>query len=92
MTVKESEILLDQADEIVKKLTVTLYKEVGDEISPALMMYVAAKLSAGILLSLQQGCEQPRIADDFNLIVKKLMKILKVEMETSDMGDNDDVN
>ena len=92
MTEKESEILLNKADEIVKKLTVTLYKEVGDEISPALMMYVAAKLSAGIMLSLQQGCEQPRMADDFNLVVKKLMKIMKTEMATSDMGDKDDVN
>ena len=45
-----------------------------------------------MFLSLQQGCEQPRMADDFNLVVKKLMKIMKTEMATSDLGGKDDVN
>ena len=92
MAETESDIFLKQADDIVDKLMIALRKEVGEEVPPSLMMYVAAKLSAGVLLTLQEEGDLPSLADDFNRLVKKLMKLLKKGKEMSNMGDDDVVN
>ena len=76
MTEKEKDIFLEKVNDIAQKLTITLYKEAGDQISSTMMMYVAAKFSAAMLLSIQKKGELPSLTEDFNLLVKKLIEIM----------------
>lgn len=77
MTEEEKDIFLVKVNEIAQKLTITLYKEAGEQISPTMMMYVAATFSAAMLLSIQKKGELESLADDYNLLVKKIIGFMK---------------
>lgn len=70
---KDVEVFLDRADKMLDRLTKALLDEKDDKTTVPLMMYVAAKFTAGLLLGIQETLLDVNIADEYTKSVKELM-------------------
>lgn len=70
---KDVEEFLDRADKMLDRLTKALLDEKDDKTTVPLMMYVAAKFTAGLLLGIQETLLDVNIADEYTKSVKELM-------------------
>jgi len=70
---KDLKDFLDRADKMLDRLTKALLDEKDDKTTVPLMMYVAAKFTAGLLLGIQETLLDVNIADEYTKSVKELM-------------------
>jgi len=70
---KDLKEFLDRADKMLDRLTKALLDEKDDKTTVPLMMYVAAKFTAGLLLGIQETLLDVNIADEYTKSVKELM-------------------
>ena len=70
---KDIKEFLDRADKMLDRLTKALLDEKDDKTTVPLMMYVAAKFTAGLLLGIQETLLDVNIADEYTKSVKELM-------------------
>lgn len=70
---KDVKEFLDRADKMLDRLTKALLDEKDDKTTVPLMMYVAAKFTAGLLLGIQETLLDVNIADEYTKSVKELM-------------------
>ena len=77
MNDKEGKDFIEKAEKMVARLTKALYADdEDDEFSDTLMLYVAAKFTAIILLTVQEETYNFNAEDDFLECVKELMKVM----------------
>lgn len=77
MNDKEGKALIERAEKMVARLTKALYADdEDDEVSGTLMLYVAAKFTASILLTVQEETYNFQVEDEFLEAVKDMMKVM----------------
>lgn len=77
MNDKEGKALIERAEKMVARLTKALYADdEDDEVTGPLMLYVAAKFTASILLTIQEEAYNFHVEDEFLEVVKGLMKVM----------------
>lgn len=77
MNDKEGKDFIERAEKMVARLTKALYADdEDDEVSDTLMLYVAAKFTASILLTIQEEAYNFHVEDEFLDVVKGLMKVM----------------
>ena len=77
MNDKEGKALIERAEKMVARLTKALYADdEDDEVTGPLMMYVAAKFTASILLTVQEETYNFQVEDEFLEAVKEMMKVM----------------
>lgn len=77
MNDKEGKALIERAEKMVARLTKALYADdEDDEVTGPLMMYVAAKFTASILLTVQEETYNFQVEDEFLEAVKDMMKVM----------------
>ena len=77
MNDKEEKALIERAEKMVARLTKALYADdEDDEVTGPLMLYVAAKFTASILLTIQEEAYNFHVEDEFLDVVKGLMKVM----------------
>ena len=77
MNDKEGKDFIERAEKMVARLTKALYADdEDDEVTGPLMLYVAAKFTASILLAVQEETYNFNAEDDFLECVKGLMKVM----------------
>ena len=77
MNDKEGKAFIERAEKMVARLTKALYADdEDDEVTGPLMLYVAAKFTASILLAVQEETYNFNAEDDFLECVKELMKVM----------------
>ena len=77
MNDKEGKVFIERAEKMVARLTKALYADdEDDEVSDTLMLYVAAKFTASILLTIQEEAYNFHVEDEFLDVVKGLMKVM----------------
>ena len=77
MNDKEGKDFLERAEKMMERLTKALYADdEDDEVTVSLMMYVAAKFTASILLTIQEEAYNFHVEDEFLDVVKGLMKVM----------------
>ena len=74
MNDKGGKAFIERAEKMVARLTKALYAD--DEVTGPLMLYVAAKFTASILLAVQERTYNFNVEDDFQEAVKELMKVM----------------
>jgi 16S rRNA C967 or C1407 C5-methylase (RsmB/RsmF family) len=74
MNDKEGKDFLEKAEKMMERLTKAVYAD--DEVTVSLMMYVAAKFTASILLTIQEEAYNFHVEDEFLDVVKGLMKVM----------------
>ena len=65
---------MERAEKMMERLTKAVYAD--DEVTVSLMMYVAAKFTASILLTIQEEAYNFHVEDEFLDVVKGLMKVM----------------
>ena len=65
--------MLDKANDIVMKLAKVFFEEGDKSYSTRLMLFVLARFTAGVLLSIQEHTNQFDIATEYTNIVKRMM-------------------
>ena len=83
----ERKEFMKEADRIIQKLANVLVEEVDQENSTALLLYVTAKFTAGLLLGLQEQTGEIDIAEQYTSSVKELMAILGKDMKIQAIKD-----
>ena len=77
MNDKEGKAFIERAEKMVTRLTKALYADdEDDEVTDPLMLYVAAKFTASILLTIQEEAYNFHVEDEFLEVVKGLMKVM----------------
>ena len=77
MNDKEGKDFIERAEKMVARLTKALYADdEDDEVTGSLMLYVAAKFTASILLTIQEEAYNFHVEDEFLDVVKGLMKVM----------------
>ena len=77
MNDKEGKAFIERAEKMVARLTKALYADdEDDEVTGSLMLYVAAKFTASILLTIQEEAYNFHVEDEFLDVVKGLMKVM----------------
>lgn len=77
MNDKEGKDFIERAEKMVARLTKALYADdEDDEVTGPLMMYVAAKFTASILLTVQEETYNFQVEDEFLEAVKDMMKVM----------------
>ena len=77
MNDKEGKVFIERAEKMVARLTKALYADdEDDEVTGSLMLYVAAKFTASILLTIQEEAYNFHVEDEFLDVVKGLMKVM----------------
>lgn len=77
MNDKEGKALIERAEKMVARLTKALYADdEDDKVTGPLMMYVAAKFTASILLTVQEETYNFQVEDEFLEAVKEMMKVM----------------
>ena len=77
MNDKEGKAFIERAEKMVARLTKALYADdEDDEVTGPLMLYVAAKFTASILLTIQEEAYNFHVEDEFLDVVKGLMKVM----------------
>ena len=77
MNDKEGKDFIERAEKMVARLTKALYADdEDDEVTGPLMLYVAAKFTASILLTIQEEAYNFHVEDEFLDVVKGLMKVM----------------
>lgn len=77
MNDKEGKDFIERAEKMVARLTKALYADdEDDEVTGPLMLYVAAKFTASILLTIQEEAYNFHVEDEFLEVVKGLMKVM----------------
>ena len=77
MNDKEGKVFIERAEKMVARLTKALYADdEDDEVTGPLMMYVAAKFTASILLTVQEETYNFQVEDEFLEAVKDMMKVM----------------
>jgi hypothetical protein len=87
MNKTERKEFMTEADRIIQKLANVLVEEVDQENSTALLLYVTAKFTAGLLLGLQEQTGEIDIAEQYTSSVKELMAILGKDMKIQAIKD-----
>lgn len=87
MNKAERKEFMKEADRIIQKLANVLVEEVDQENSTALLLYVTAKFTAGLLLGLQEQTGEIDIAEQYTSSVKELMAILGKDMKIQAIKD-----
>lgn len=87
MNKTERKEFMKEADRIIQKLANVLVEEVDQEKSTALLLYVTAKFTAGLLLGLQEQTGEIDIAEQYTSSVKELMAILGKDMKIQAIKD-----
>lgn len=87
MNKTERKEFMKEADRIIQKLANVLVEEVDQENSTALLLYVTAKFTAGLLLGLQEQTGEIDIAEQYTSSVKELMAILGKDMKIQAIKD-----
>jgi hypothetical protein len=78
--VKEAKEFLDRADKMLDRLTKALVDEKDDKATVPLMVYVAAKFTAGLLLGIQEEVQDIDLADEYTKSVKELMASMREDV------------
>jgi len=77
MNDKGGKAFIERAEKMVARLTKALYADdEDDEVTGSLMLYVAAKFTASILLAVQEKTYNFNVEDDFQEAVEELMKVM----------------
>jgi 16S rRNA C967 or C1407 C5-methylase (RsmB/RsmF family) len=77
MNDKGGKAFIERAEKMVARLTKALYADdEDDEVTGPLMLYVAAKFTASILLTIQEEAYNFHVEDEFLDVVKGLMKVM----------------
>ena len=87
MNKTERKEFMKEDDRIIQKLANVLVEEVDQENSTALLLYVTAKFTAGLLLGLQEQTGEIDIAEQYTSSVKELMAILGKDMKIQAIKD-----
>ena len=87
MNKTERKEFMKEADRIIQKMANVLVEEVDQENSTALLLYVTAKFTAGLLLGLQEQTGEIDIAEQYTSSVKELMAILGKDMKIQAIKD-----
>lgn len=87
MNKTERKEFMKEADRIIQKLANVLVEEVDQENSTALLLYVTAKFTAGLLLGLQEQTGEIDIAEQYTSSVEELMAILGKDMKIQAIKD-----
>lgn len=89
---KDVEEFLDRADKMLDRLTKALLDEKDDKTTVPLMMYVAAKFTAGLLLGIQETLLDVNIADEYTKSVKELMATMGKDLRVQSIKNNIEEN
>ena len=89
---KDVEEFLDRADKMLDRLTKALLDEKDDKTTVPLMMYVAAKFTAELLLGIQETLLDVNIADEYTKSVKELMATMGKDLRVQSIKNNIEEN